>query len=161
MSKVENQYVTFELDDQSYGVNVSEVVEVIRMVGMSESPEAVPYVVGLMNIRGHVVPVVDMRARLNLGTAKYTLATPILVARSNDASIGLVVDRVLEVKTFEDKAIEKPNQKFSRSHCVTGVAKLDAKLIFLLNLSGIFSVDEAQLLEEFATIHAPGEKALA
>lgn len=157
MSDLETQYVTFELDNQAYGVNVSEVVEVIRIVGMSESPEAVSYVVGLINIRGQVVPVVDMRARLHLGAAEYSLATPILVTSSKGASVGLIVDRVREVKTIPDQAIDRPDQTFSKSRCVTGVAKLDAQLIFLLNLSGIFSADDAQIIEELSAARTPKE----
>ncbi len=161
MSELENQFVTFELGGQTYGVNVAEVAEVIRMVGMSRAPETLPFVVGLVNIRGHVVPAVDMRARLHLDSASYTLATPILITRTDGTTVGLVVDRVLEVMTLPDNVIEQPNNMFSRSQCLVGVAKVEAKMIFLIDLHGIFTADEAQLLEEMTAIQSHGKQALA
>lgn len=151
MGKSDLQYVTFELCGQTYGAPVEDVLEVIRMVGMSESPEALPYVLGLINVRGHVVPVVDMRARLHLARAEYTLETPIMLTRHGDITVGLVIDRVLEVAMIPDAAIDAPDGTFSSSHCVTGVAKAGAKLIFLLNLESVLTADDAQLLQELSS----------
>ncbi len=161
MSEIDMQFVTFDLAGQTYGVNVSDVVEVIRMVGMSSAPETLPFVVGLVNIRGKVVPAVDMRARLHLGQGEYTLATPILVTRTDGASVGLVVDRVREVISLSDADIDRPNSMFSKSECLIGVAKVAAKMIFLIDLHGIFSADDAELIEQLAAVQNIDTKALA
>ena len=161
MSELDTQFVTFDLAGQTYGVSVTDVDEVIRMVGMSKAPETLPFVVGLVNIRGHIVPVVDMRVRLHLERGEYSLATPILVARTDDTSVGLVVDQVLEVITLSENAIERPNSMFSKSQCLVGVAKVNAKMVFLIDLQGIFSADEAELIEELATVQSIGAEALA
>lgn len=161
MSDLDTQFVTFDLAGQIYGIRVTAVDEVIRMVGMSKAPETLPFVVGLVNIRGHIVPVVDMRTRLHLEQSKYSLATPILVTRTDDNSVGLIVDRVLEVITLSESAIERPNNMFSKSRCLIGVAKVNAKMVFLIDLHGIFSADETELVEELAAAQSIGAEALA
>jgi len=161
LRELDAQFVTFDLAGQTYGVNVADVVEVIRMVGMSKAPEALPFVVGLVNIRGRIVPAVDMRARLHLERGEYSLATPILVAGTDDTSVGLIVDRVLEVVTLSESAIERPNSMFSKSRCLIGVAKVAAKMVFLIDLHGIFSAAEADLVEQLATVESINTKALA
>src|SRR3972149_5352987 len=96
-----DQYVTFELADQAYGINFCDATEVIRMVAMAEPPEAPPYVIVLINIRGQVVPVVDMRRRLSLESSGYSLTTPILITKvRDDWTVGLIVDKVKEVITL-------------------------------------------------------------
>src|SRR3990172_534435 len=150
---IESQYVTFELAEETYGVNVGDAIEVIRLVAMAEPPEAPPYVIGLINIRGQVVPVVDMRRRLSLESADYTLTTPILIARVQSWTVGLIVDKVKEVIMLPTAMIEPPSGAFSKSRYVAGVAKIDAELIFLLDLAGLFSNNDARLLEG---LFAPG-----
>lgn len=147
MSNLDSQYVTFELAGQAYGVNVGDAVEVIRMVAMADPPEAPPYVVGVINIRGRVMPVIDMRRRLSMEAADFTLTTPILVTKVRDWTLGLIVDKVKEVVTLPAAMIEPPSEAFSKSRCVAGVAKVGARLIFLLDLAGLFSGSEARLFE--------------
>lgn len=161
VGEFEAQYVTFELGGQGYGINVRDTIEVIRMVAMAEPPEAPGHVVGVINIRGHVVPVVDMRKRLGLTVAGYSLTTPILVVRVDHVTVGLVVDRVCEVITLTPGAVEPPSDVFSRSKCVSGVAKVNANLKFLLNLSGLFSGSEAKLIKDLVATKTTGKEALA
>ncbi len=161
MSELDAQFVTFDLAGQTYGIRVTAVEEVIRMVGMSTAPEALPFVVGLVNIRGHIVPVVDMRTRLHLERGEYSLATPILITKSEDSSIGLIVDRVREVITLTESAIERPNNMVSKSRCLIGVAKINSKMVFLIDLQEIFSADEAELIEELSAAQSIGAEALA
>lgn len=152
----DSQYVTFALGSQTYGLNVGDAIEVIRLVAMAEPPEAPPYVMGLINIRGRVVPIVDMRLRLGMEPADYSLATPILVVRVNALTVGLIVDKVSEVLTLSGGMIEPPDGAFSQSRVVSGVAKIDAKLIFLLDLPGLFSTDDTRLFEKlFAANQVP------
>ena len=161
MSELDTQFVTFDLAGQIYGVRVTAVSEIIRMVGMSKAPETLPFVVGLVNIRGDIVPVVDMRTRLHLERGEYSLATPIIVTRIDGTSVGLIVDQVLEVVTLSDSTIERPNSMFTKSQCLVGVAKVKAKMIFLIDLHGIFSADEAELIEQLAAVQPIGAEALA
>lgn len=156
----DSQYVTFELAGQNYGMNVGDAVEVIRMVAMADLPEAPPYVIGVINVRGQVAPIIDMRRRLSLESANFTLTTPILVAKIKNWTIGLIVDRVKEVVTLPSALIEAPSEAFPRSRCVAGVAKIDAGLIFLLDLAGLFSNDETSLIEGLLSSDPVNDKAL-
>ncbi len=158
---LEAEYVVFQLAGQEYGINIVDINEVIRVAAMAEPPEPIASVVGLINIRGSVVPVVDLRLRLHLPGAEYTLATPILITTVNNNPVGLIVDRVTEVKTLPAAAIERPPEAIAKSTCVAGVAKAGAKLIFLLNLVGVFTADEAQILEEMAAASKLHPKTLA
>jgi purine-binding chemotaxis protein CheW len=160
-AEFEAQHVTFELAGQSYGLHIGQVVEVIRMVAIAESPETAPYVVGVVNIRGQVVPVVDMRRRLNLEAAKYDLETPILIARVKGITVGLVVDRVSEVVSLAQDTIEPAAGAFTTSRFVCGVAKVEAKLIFILDLAGLFSADESTAIQRLAETQAPREAMVA
>lgn len=144
----ELQYVTFKLDEQSYGVNVDAALEVIRMVALTESPESPDHVVGVINLRGQVVPIVDLRKRLGLKAGVYTLVTPILIVTIKDWTVGLIVDKVSEVITIAPSLIEKSAETFSGSQCVAGVAKLDHGLVFLLDLGYVFSADESKVMQE-------------
>jgi purine-binding chemotaxis protein CheW len=156
-----SQHVTFELAGQSYGLHIGQVVEIIRMVAIAESPETAPYVVGVVNVRGRVVPVVDMRRRLDLEAAQYNLETPILIARVGGVTVGLVVDRVSEVVSLAEDTIEPAAGAFTISRFVCGVAKVNAKLIFILDLAGLFSADEAVAIERLADTEAPQEALVA
>lgn len=154
------QYVTFELAGQSYGVNIGDAVEVIRMVDMADPPEAPPYVVGVINIRGQIVPIIDMRRRLRLQSANLTLTTPILVAKVRNWTLGLIVDKIKEVVTISPTMIEPSSESFSRSRCVASVAKIGANLIFLLDLSGLFIDDESRFAEKLFSASPMENKAL-
>src|SRR3990172_6420184 len=80
---LESEYVTFELAGEEYGINVIDVIEVFRLVQMAQPPESADYLIGLFNLRGQVVPAIDMRIRLNLEPAAFNLATPIIITRIN------------------------------------------------------------------------------
>ncbi len=144
----ELQYVTFKLEDQAYGVNVDAALEVIRMVALTKSPKAPDHVVGVINLRGQVVPIIDLRKRLGLKAGVYTLVTPILIVTIKDWTVGLVVDQVSEVVSIAPSLIERSAETFSGSQCVAGVAKLDPGLVFLLDLENVFSADETKLMQE-------------
>ena len=145
---LESEYVTFELAGEEYGINVIDVIEVFRLVQMAQPPESADYLIGLFNLRGQVVPAIDMRIRLNLEPAAFTLATPIIITRINGCLVGLIVDRVSEVVTLSSDMVAEPPKTISNSKCVTGIAKAGSRLIFLLNLAGVFSDDEAQAIEQ-------------
>ncbi len=155
-----SQYVTFTLSDETYGVAVESALEVVRMVKIAKPPHSPDYVAGLINIRGKVAPVVDMRKRLELDSSVYTLATPILIVVLNGWSVGLIVDRVSEVVSIPRHIIEEPSETFTQSRCISGVAKFDSRLIFLIELDRLFTSVEKEQMQELIDTKLP-EKALA
>jgi purine-binding chemotaxis protein CheW len=137
LGTLETQYVTFELNGLPYGANVREVSGVIRMVGMSEAPDTLPFVAGLINLRGRIIPVLDMRAALNLPAVPYTLATPVLVTETDNFSVGLIVDRVLDVIDVPNDSIKRPEDLCPTSRYISGLIKTGAGLLFLLDLPAL------------------------
>ncbi len=154
------QYVTFSLSDETYGVTVESALEVVRMVKIAKPPHALDYVAGLINIRGKVAPIVDMRKRMMLGSSVYTLATPILIVVIDGWTVGMIVDRVSEVVSIPKDVIEEPSESFTQSRCISGVAKFDPRLIFLIDLDRLFTSREKQQMKNLVNTKLP-EKALA
>ncbi|HEB13114.1 MAG TPA: purine-binding chemotaxis protein CheW [Actinobacteria bacterium] len=154
------QYVTFTLSDETYGITVENALEVVRMVKIAKPPNSPNYVAGLINIRGKVAPIVDMRKRLKLGSSVYTLTTPILIVVINGWTVGMIVDRVSEVVSIPRHVVEEPSETFTKSRCISGVAKFDPKLIFLIELEKLFTSGEKQQMQDLIETKLP-EKALA
>ena len=130
-------YLTFTLDEQSYGVPIEEVREIIQMVEITPVPQTSPAVIGVINMRGRILSVVDLRVKFNLETADYTKQSCILVMEVEDEYIGAVVDSVEEVKeftgeNFEDKPSLVDEQKITH---VIGIGKEGSEVVILVNLS--------------------------
>lgn len=122
------QYVTFRLDDETYGINVMQIQEVLRYTEIAPVPGAPDYVLGIINLRGNVVTVIDTRRRFGLADAEVTDATRIVVMESSSQVMGILVDSVAEVVYLKASEIETaPNvgneesAKFIRA-CATRMA---------------------------------------
>jgi purine-binding chemotaxis protein CheW len=144
-SREELQVLTFALDNVSYGVNVHQVREVKNFEGVTPVPYAPPYVKGVTNLRGEVIPVIDLRERFGIA-AKKTEDAGIMVIVQDKHPIGVMVDSVMEVLTLPKKDIESnpDNLITDKSEAVLGVAKHDKDLIILLNLMKVVSKDELE-----------------
>ena len=135
----EEQLVVFELGQESYGVEIGRVQEIDRMERVTAVPHAPAFVEGVINLRGRITPVVDLRARLGLPRAEPTPRTRIVVAKQGEEWVGLVVDAVSEVLRIPTDAIEPPSSMVvtSESACLRGIAKLQDRLIILLDLDRV------------------------
>lgn len=140
----EQQLVVFKLADESYGVDISIVESIIKMQMMTLVPHAYDYVEGVTNLRGTVVPVIDLRARFNMERVEETKDTRIIVIEHEKSMIGVVVDAVIEVLRISPKIIEPPSMFVATldSAYISGIAKFDDRLITLLDLDKIFVVHD-------------------
>ena len=118
------QYVTFRLDDETYGIDVMQIQEVLRYTEIAPVPGAPDYVLGIINLRGNVVTVIDTRRRFGLADAEVTDATRIVVMESSNQVMGILVDSVAEVVYLKASEIETaPNvgneesAKIGRASC--------------------------------------------
>ena len=124
------QLITFTLDGATYGVNVAEVSEVLRMVEVQQLPQTPSWMVGMIDLRGTIAPIIDLRARLGLQTLPYDLNTSIIVLRhGEDRHVGMIVDSIDDLVPVEREQIEQREGNPS----LTGVARCDQQLIMLLN----------------------------
>lgn len=146
------QMLTFSLDNVSYGVNVHQVREVKNFEGVTPVPYAPPYVKGVTNLRGEVIPVIDLRKRFGMAPRKGNDDTGIMVIVQDKHPIGVMVDSVMEVLTLPKKDIETNSDSLitDKSQAVLGVAKHDKDLIILLDLMKVVSKGDLANMKDTA-----------
>jgi purine-binding chemotaxis protein CheW len=145
----EQQLVVFQLGAELYGVEIARVHEIIRLQTVTRVPHAPAFVEGVINLRGKVIPVVDLRRRFGLPMADHTRASRIVVVEIGDQVVGIVVDSVSEVLRVNKGTIEPPSPVVAgiESDYLLGIAKLPERLVILLNLDRVLARDERRALE--------------
>ena len=145
--QTEVQLVAFKLHNEEYGVNIDFVQEIKRLTDITRVPFTSEFFKGVMNLRGSVLPVIDLKKRLGLQEAPYTDDTRIVIVRVDETSIGMIVDAVTEVLTIDNDHIDTPkvisDGSDSRSEgmkFVSGVGNLENRLVIMLNLNEIVGI---------------------
>lgn len=144
----EMQLVVFDLASEYYGVDIGDVREIIRMQTITRVPGAPPFVEGIINLRGQVIPVVDLRKRLELDISEQTADSRIVWVTINDQDVGVMVDAVTEVLRIPISSIEPPSSMVSNveSDYLRGIAKMEDRLIILLDMSKVLAMMDGQVL---------------
>jgi len=145
------QWVTFKLDSETYGINVMQVQEVLRYTEIAPVPGAPLYVLGIINLRGNVVTVIDTRSRFGLESSEVTDNTRIVIIESEKQVIGILVDSVAEVVYLKASEIDiAPNVGNEESaKFIQGVSNRDGELLILVDLNKLLSDDEWDELKQF------------
>lgn len=140
------QLVSFLLDEVEYGIDILAVHEILRMPDITRLPNTPPYVRGVINLRGNVIPVVDVRERFGLPRAKITDLTRIIVVEIGEKLVGLLVDNVYQVVRMPEKSIDPPSDLIEgvSEEYIKGIGRLQNRLIIILNLGNILFSEEAQ-----------------
>jgi purine-binding chemotaxis protein CheW len=143
------QMLTFSLDDVLYGVNVSQVREVKNFEGVTRVPYAPAYVRGVTNLRGEVIPVIDLRKRFGIEDGKSENSNIMIIVQDKHP-VGIMVDSVMEVLTLTKNDIEANSDSLiiDKSEAVLGVAKHDKDLIILLDLLRVASKESLNMGED-------------
>ena len=141
---MELQLVIFQLANELYGVNIHSVESIIKLQTITPVPHAPAFVEGVTNLRGNVLPIIDLRKRFGLELRTETSETRIVVLDVDGQQIGMVVDGVKEVLTINDEAVEPPSPIVSGidSSFITGIAKVGDELIIMLDLGKVLSAEE-------------------
>lgn len=139
MNFSQEQYIQFVIAQEKYAIHISEIHEIIKMQHINEVPSTRPYVKGVINLRGQIIPVVSLRVLFNLGDDEYTRHTRVVVVNHHEETIGIIVDRVDQVTTFTD--IQPPLERIAginganftgigiQGDDIVGILKLDQVLI--------------------------------
>ncbi len=144
----EMQLVVFDLASEFYGVDIGDVREIIRMQTVTRVPGAPPYVEGIINLRGQVIPVVDLRKRLELVVGEQTNESRIVWVTIHGQDVGVIVDAVTEVLRIPLSSIEPPSSMVSSvdSDYLRGIAKLESRLIILLDMGKVLAMMDGKVI---------------
>lgn len=150
------QYVTFCLAEELFGVEVNRTREILSVISVTSVPQTPDYMLGVINLRGQVVPVIDMRLKLGLAAADETQDTCIIVVEvlvdGEPIVVGALADAVREVLEIKSDAIEPPPRLGTRlnTEFIKGMGKVDEAFLILLDIDKIFNSDELVLVQEIA-----------
>ena len=148
------QAVVFMLNKAYYGVPILQVQEIVKMTEITELPNTPDFVQGIVNLRGKIIPIIDMRKRFGLPEETIDENWKILILKAEDVLFGVMVDQISEVEKVPATLIEKPpkivagvNGKF-----INGIAKTENRLLILLDIAKILSDEEKELLQDIENI---------
>ncbi len=131
------QYIVVKLDNEQYGIDISFIDNIVRLQQITRVPKAQYFFEGVINLRGEIIPVLNLRNKFDLDEKEHTNSTRIIIVKpENNAKIGVLVDEVREVVTLEEESIEKVDYDDQGMNLV-GVGKYNNTLISLLNIQGI------------------------
>ncbi|MEW5954399.1 MAG: chemotaxis protein CheW [Bacillota bacterium] len=146
---LEEQVVVFQLANQICGIGIGAVVEIIRMEKITQVPGAPDFVEGIINIRGRVIPVIDLRTRFEFEALDFTDSSRIIIVETGDTTVGMIVDAVAEVLKFSSGNVSPPPGIISGagSDYVRGIVLDGDRLVILVNIDGILKKTEIEDLE--------------
>lgn len=149
---MEQQLVIFELAKESYGINIAVVESIIKMQAITQLPQTPAYVKGVINLRGSVLPVIDLRSRFELEAREHTRQTRIIIVTMGNIKVGVTVDGVSEVLRVSDELIEPlpPMVSSVNSVFLKSIVRFEDRLIILLELDKVLDINEQQALEVLA-----------
>ena len=156
MSDKEGKYLTFSLSDEEYGIGILKIREINGMMPITSVPQTPAFVKGVINLRGKVIPVIDLRLRFGMQSIDYTERTCIIVVeivgQAGTVQIGIVVDAVSEVLNIKAEDIEEPptfGVKLNTAY-ILGMAKVEGGVKILLDIDQVLSAEEISALEKAA-----------
>jgi purine-binding chemotaxis protein CheW len=146
-----DKYLTFRIASEDYGIAIANVTEIIGIQNITEIPEMADYIKGVINLRGKVIPVMDVRLRFKLPPREYDERTCIVVVEIDGTSVGLVVDTVNEVADIpEDQVEPAPKSKRKGGSYIQGIGKIGQEVKILLDINRILYEDELETISEVA-----------
>jgi chemotaxis signal transduction protein/HPt (histidine-containing phosphotransfer) domain-containing protein len=139
-----NEYLTFLVGDEEYGIGITQVHEIITMQEITRLPGAENFTRGIINLRGDIIPVYDFRLKLKFEERDYDYETIILIVMVHEKKVGIIVDRVSEVLQFtQDQIADAPQMQQIPSEFVIGIGQKEGKFVVLLKVAAIFNIDKA------------------
>jgi purine-binding chemotaxis protein CheW len=148
------QIVGFRIGRETFGLPIAIVREIVRVPEITSVPDAPQYIEGVINLRGRIIPVVDLRKRFGQEATALNKKSRVVVVELNSRFVGLIVNSASEVLKLPPSEIEKPHNVFQEGELdyITGVGKLNGRLVILLDLNRILQRAEIRHLEEFEAI---------
>ena len=143
----ENKFLMCKIGEEIYGIDIRHVTDIIELQKITEVPEMPDYVKGVINLRGNVIPVIDLRLRFHMGEREYDDRTVITVVKINDYSIGFIIDTATEVQDIPEKNIDPAprfQEKEEKKKYIAGLGKIDEQVIILLDIKNLVGQEEIE-----------------
>jgi len=138
------RYLTFNLGEEVYGIEIGYVTEIIGMHPITKVPEVKDYIKGIINLRGKIIPVIDMRLKFRKKPIEYDDRTCIIVIDADDMTMGLIVDKVSEVMSIDGESMAPPPRHMTgiKNKYLQGIGKVGSDVILLLDCKKLFDEGE-------------------
>jgi len=150
--RTSNRFLTFYLEEEVYGVHISDVKEIIAMMKTTPVPKTPKFIQGVMNLRGNIIPVVDMRLKFDMPSIPAHMYTAIVIIKLGEKQIGFIVDKVEEVINVEEEHLSIPpefgghiNTKF-----IKNMAQYKQKVVMILDLLALFGEEELTMVQNLS-----------
>jgi len=147
----ENKYLLFNIGDETYGIGILHVTDIIEMQKITKVPDMPDYIKGVINLRGKVIPVMSLRLRFGLPDRDYDDRTCIIVVSIDNTSVGFIVDTVAEVQDIPDKNISPPpsfRAKALKEQYISGLGKVGEDVKILLDVNRILFKEDIQVIKD-------------
>lgn len=141
---LDGRFLSFQVGKETYGIKIRYVIDIVGLQPLTEMPEMPDYMKGIINLRGKIIPIMDVRIRFKMTRREYDDRTCIIVIDMNGISIGLVIDSVCEVLTIGDEEIMKKPEMITKTGCdyINGIGRIDNQVILLIDCGKLLSVDD-------------------
>lgn len=147
-------YLSFKLEDETFAVEVAKVLEILEIPPITKVPKSPPFMTGVINLRGSVLPVIDTRVKFNLDPTEYTINTCIVVFKvqtgQDSLTLGALVDSVQEVLEIDPQQVHASpslGNKY-RSEFILGMARVNDRFLMILNIDEVFTADDLLIVKE-------------
>jgi purine-binding chemotaxis protein CheW len=151
---MERQLVVFSLYEEEFGLEITQVREIIKPPSITKLPHVSSFIEGVTNIRGEIIPVISLRKRFGLADIEHTQDTRVIIVEIDESRVGFIVDAVTEVLRLAESAIVPPPKTIAglKSDYLKGVGKLDERLLILLDVSKILTSSEQIELKQLENL---------
>lgn len=152
------RYLTFFLGDEQYGIAIERIKEIIAMMKITSVPKIPPYMRGVINLRGSIIPIIDTRLRFAMDSREADMHTAIIIVEVEKVNIGFIVDRVEEVASIDTINLSEPPKFGSQidTDFISSVAQIEENVVMILDVLKLFEADEIINLAEIQNKQAEG-----
>jgi len=148
---LDNKFLMCKLGNETFGMDIRHVTDIIELQNITQVPDMPDYVRGVINLRGQVIPVIDLRLRFGMEEREYDGRTVITVVNIQDTSIGFIVDTATEVQDISEKNIDPAphfNESGEKNRYIAGLGKIDQQVVILLDMEKLVSGEDMEALQK-------------
>lgn len=155
-----DRYLTFRLGDEDYGIEIKHVIEIVGIQRITEVPDMPSFVKGVINLRGQVIPVMDVRIRFGMESRSYDDRTCVIVVRVQETVIGFIVDTVSEVRDIPSENVAPPPKLADSTQrgCILGLGKVGQEVKILLDVTQLLFQDQLEILESIGSTYGSEQR---